>query len=186
MSKTFAIYSYLGDFGNLLVTSRIASNWGRHCSRFLRPMWRNERRSFSLTWGCRSLRGERSSKLLFWLCGCYLETVSYLFQNVWIQLWHYGTPRPRVIGSAWKRRTIKMKTGHHLAKLFSVIGTISWYSMAANVWGEHSFHSREEGFQAHESIWSAWEQMPKEEIRDLMGQLWLSVQVIFQKVSFHS
>ena len=28
--------------------------------------------------------------------------------------------------------------------------------------------------------------MPKEEIRDLMCQLWLSVQVIFHKVSFHS
>lgn len=35
-------------------TSKIASSWGRHCSRFLRPMWRKERRSFNFTWGWRS------------------------------------------------------------------------------------------------------------------------------------
>ena len=52
-------------YSTMLDTSRIASNWGRHCSRFLRPMWRNDRRSFSFTWGCRSFKEERGLKTDF-------------------------------------------------------------------------------------------------------------------------
>ena len=69
-SRVFAMNNAPPGFLRCIVlfTSRIASNWGRHCSRFLRPMWRNERRSFSLTWGCRSLREESGFIFIF---GCF-------------------------------------------------------------------------------------------------------------------
>ena len=54
-------------FHHVLYTSKIASNWGLHCSRFLRPMWRKERRSFSFTCGCRSWR-ETLSLAAFFNC----------------------------------------------------------------------------------------------------------------------
>ena len=53
-------------------TSKMASSCGLHISRFLRPMWKKERRSLSLTWGWRSWK---QFLIFFRMSGLSCETM---------------------------------------------------------------------------------------------------------------
>ena len=54
-------------------------------------------------------------------CGFYLKAVPNLLQNIWVQLWNYGPPRPWVIWSTWKEESkskynqnLLIRTGHRM------------------------------------------------------------------------